>query len=77
MAKMWCKCGEILRDDTPDWSFFLLSRREFDVDKDSTLLFGQARLVIRCPACGRLWVFWDDRVAIEYALVDPHDDALS
>ena len=64
---MICRCETILRDDDPDGSLLLLSRREFDVDLDSTYLFGLAKLVQHCPMCGRLWVFWEDgMVAAEY-----------
>ena len=63
MAKMICRCETILRDDDPDGSLLLISRREFDVDSDSTYLFGLAKLVLHCPTCGRLWVFWEDGMA--------------
>lgn len=68
MAKMICQCETLLRDDDPDGSsLLLLSRREFDVDLDSTYLFGLAKLVLHCPTCGRLWVFWEDGMApVEY-----------
>ena len=69
MAKMICRCEMILRDDDPDCSLFLLSDREFDVDKDSAHLFGLAKLVLHCPACGRLWVFWEEgKAPAEYVL---------
>ncbi len=45
MAKMIYVCGTTLRDDDPDDSWLLLSRREFDVDLDSSHLLGLARMV--------------------------------
>jgi hypothetical protein len=58
MAKLECTCGTIIRDDHPH-NGLLLQRDEFDIDLDSSLLFGRARSVWRCWVCGRLWVFWD------------------
>jgi hypothetical protein len=67
MAKMACKCGTVLRDDDPDKSLLLLSRREFDVERTSETLFGRAIDVLQCGTCGRLWVFWDEAAeAVEY-----------
>lgn len=67
MAKMICACGTLLRDDDPDGSILLLSRREFDVDVDSSHLFGLAKMALHCSTCGRLWVFWEDGMrATEY-----------
>jgi hypothetical protein len=60
MAKMACACGTILRDDDPDASLFLLSSREFDVELSAVQLLGMARLVLRCPVCERLWIYWKD-----------------
>jgi hypothetical protein len=59
MAKMRCKCGTLLRDDSPDLDYLFMSRREFDVDLDATTLRGRARDIWRCWTCERLWVFWD------------------
>lgn len=58
MAKFRCVCGTQLRDDHPDNSFLLFSKRDYDVELDSVVLRGRAKLVSRCPTCGRLWVFW-------------------
>jgi hypothetical protein len=70
MAKKRCKCGSTLRDDDPDDGMLLLTRREFDVDMDSSLLFGQARELLRCSTCGRLWIFWIEGGApVEYVKV--------
>jgi hypothetical protein len=67
MAKLRCACGTVLRDDDPDTSMFLLTRREFDVEEDGSMLLGRATLAVRCPVCGRLWVFWGDRTeGVEY-----------
>ena len=58
MATMRCKCGTVLRDDDPSFSYLALSRREFDVEEESTGLLGRATEVWRCPVCDRLWIFW-------------------
>ncbi|MEU4239856.1 hypothetical protein [Actinoplanes sp. NPDC026619] len=59
MAKLSCVCGTLLRDDDPDNALRMLSNDEFDVDRDATYLFGRSKLVLHCPVCGRLWVFWE------------------
>ncbi len=60
MAKMRCKCGNLIRDDDPDYSLILLPYREFDsADADGTTLFGRGADARRCRTCNRLWVFWD------------------
>jgi len=61
MAKMRCKCGAQLRDDDTTDGLLLFSRRDYDVDVDSATLVGRAAQVWRCPACRRLWIFWDPR----------------
>lgn len=68
MAKMRCKCGNILRDDDPENSMVLLPYKEFDaVDVDGAALFGRGIDVWRCALCNRLWVFWDEAgQAVEY-----------
>lgn len=78
MAKTICACGTILRDDDPDDSLLLLSRREFNVDLDSSHLFGVARIVLHCPTCMRLWVFWEDGKGPTEYLTSPElpDNAL-
>ena len=44
MATMRCKCGTVLRDDSPDMNYLVLTRREFDVDAESLALRGRERL---------------------------------
>ena len=60
MAKMVCRCGNSLRDDNSDYSYFMLSWREFDVDVDPAVLMGRATQAWGCQQCGRLWVFWEN-----------------
>jgi len=57
VAKFRCKCKTVLRDDDPDTSLLILSRRDFDVDFDSIILFGRAIEMLKCPTCRRLWIF--------------------
>ncbi|MCF2533206.1 hypothetical protein [Yinghuangia soli] len=71
MAKIRCTCGEFIRDDDPQQSMLMLARADFEVNSDPVLLFGKATLALRCPVCGRIWVFWDDSpVATEYVPAD-------
>ncbi|MEU9887498.1 hypothetical protein [Sphaerisporangium sp. NPDC051011] len=60
MAKMRCKCGNIIRDDDPDYSMILLPYREFDADVDGAMLLGRGVDVRRCRICNRFWVFWEE-----------------
>ncbi|WP_158679240.1 hypothetical protein [Streptomyces sp. Tu 6176] len=61
MAKTACKCGNLIRDDDPDFSLILLPYREFDdVEADAGMLLGRGIDGLRCSVCGRLWVFWDE-----------------
>jgi hypothetical protein len=59
VAKLLCKCENVLRDDDPESGLLLFRRGEFDVDLDAVLLRGRGREVWWCSNCGRLWVFWD------------------
>jgi uncharacterized protein with PIN domain len=63
---MRCRCGNVLRDDDPENSFMAFAKIEYNVEIDSAELIGRAKDLWRCPACGRLWVFWDGFNATEY-----------
>lgn len=71
MAKMACRCGNLIRDDDPDFSLILLPYREFDdAEADSGMLLGRGTDARRCNVCGRLWVFWEEGGnAVEYVEV--------
>ncbi len=59
MAKIPCRCGNILRDDDPTFSGRLLRNRNCDVELDSVALVGRSYEVWGCPICDRLWIFWE------------------
>ncbi|MFE5401489.1 hypothetical protein ACFQ9Z_08765 [Streptomyces sp. NPDC056580] len=71
MAKMRCKCGNLIRDDDPENSLILLPYKEFDADDvDAGMLLGRGTDARRCSVCNRIWVFWDEgSAATEYVEV--------
>jgi len=67
MAKFDCKCGAIIRDDDPAYSFYFLKNQDFDVDLSGVELFGRSKLAVCCKTCGRLWFWGEDGIFVEYA----------
>ncbi len=59
MAKIPCRCGNILRDDNPTFSGRLFRNHDYDVSLDSAVLYGRSYEVWGCPICDRLWIFWE------------------
>lgn len=77
MAKLACKCGNVLRDDDPYFSYLLFRRHDYNVELDSAVLRGRAYEVWGCPVCGRLWIFWDHGIGVyatEYVRHRPSAD---
>jgi len=66
MPKLLCRCSEVLRyGDIPcpiEWR--VISDVEFDRfsgQVDAEDVYRATQTVLRCPRCGRLWVFWNDK----------------
>lgn len=66
MPKLLCKCSEVLRyGDIPcsiEWR--IISDDAFDKfsgQVDAEEIYRATQTVLRCPRCGRLWVFWDNK----------------
>lgn len=64
MPSILCRCGEKLGyGDIPNHIEWLaISDKEYDAysgEVDAEDLYRKMRSILRCPRCGRLWVFWD------------------
>lgn len=63
--KFSCRCGELIRisGDIPNpVEWHLVSDVGFDeLDEDATVdhVYFSSTLMFRCPACDRLWIYWD------------------
>ena len=64
MPKLRCDCGDVMRyGDIPcpnEWLF--ISDTEYDAFSgvvDAEELYRAMKSFLRCPNCGRLWVFWN------------------
>lgn len=64
MPKLLCKCGEALSyGDIPcriKWR--LIADTKFDSfsgQVDAEEVYAATEMFLRCPKCGRLWVFWE------------------
>jgi hypothetical protein len=74
MPKLLCKCGEVLilgNIPSPiEWR--IISDLKFDSfhgQVDVEEIYTATDTVLRCPKCGRLWVFWEGRdTPSEYVL---------
>ena len=72
MPKLLCKCGELLRyGEIPcpiEWRIISDSKfAQFVGNVDAEDVYMATQTVLRCPKCGRLWIFWDDGgTAYEY-----------
>lgn len=84
MYKLACRCGETLRYGTVpcpvEW--LMISDQRFDEVSISEMRMDTSDLseasnlmtrLLRCPSCGRLWVFWDGygQPAVEYVIAVP------
>lgn len=64
MPSIRCHCTQVLRfGDIPNpIEWLLISDVEFDRYSgavDAELLYRNMKHLLRCPKCGRLWVFWN------------------
>ena len=64
MPKLLCKCGEVLRfGEIPcpiEWRMISDSKFEqFEGTVNAEDVYLASQTALRCPRCGRLWVFWD------------------
>ena len=64
MPKLACKCGEVLSYGAIpcpiEWR--MLSDTKFDTfvgSVDAEAVYRASDTLLRCPRCGRLWVFWE------------------
>jgi hypothetical protein len=75
MPKLLCKCGEVLRyGEIPcplEWRIISDSKfEEFRGTVNAEEIYMATRTALRCPRCGRLWVFWNEGDApVEYVPV--------
>jgi len=65
MGKFNCKCGNILSTsgEIPNpIEWLLISDKDYDSfsDKiDAEDLYLKMKTILKCPNCGRLWIFWN------------------
>jgi hypothetical protein len=64
MPSIQCHCGERLGyGEIPNpIEWLAISDAEYDAYSgmiDSEALYNAMRSFLKCPRCGRLWVFWD------------------
>jgi len=78
MPKILCECGEVvpLHEIPCQYQWNLISDEEFERFHgmvDASEIYSAMRIVIKCPRCSRLWVYWDgfDKMPDEYVLVPP------
>ena len=64
MPSINCKCGKKLGygeiPNSIEW--LMISDEAYDKysgEIDSELLYKEMKSFLKCPNCGRLWVFWD------------------
>jgi hypothetical protein len=64
MPKLLCRCDEVLRfGEIPcpiEWR--VISDVDFDRfsgQVDAENIYRATQMMLKCPRCGRLWVFWD------------------
>lgn len=81
MQKLTCRCGEVLRYGMIpcpiEW--LMISDQRFDeitvsdVRLDTSEMSNAMARLLRCPSCGRLWVFWSgyDDEPVEYVVAAP------
>ena len=64
MSKFRCECDTVLRFGTipnPD-EYLLISDVQYDGFSglvDAEKLYIQMKSMLKCPTCGRLWIYWD------------------
>jgi hypothetical protein len=72
MPKLLCKCSEVLHyGDIPcaiEWRVISdVAFDEFSGEVSAEAVYQVTRTMLRCPRCGRLWMFWDrDERPTEY-----------
>jgi hypothetical protein len=64
MPKLLCRCSEILRyGEIPcpiEWRMISDSKLDqFQGQVDAEAIYMATQTALRCPRCGRLWVFWE------------------
>ena len=64
MPKLLCRCGEVLSFGAVpcpiEWRVISDTKFEqFSGLVDAELLYRATDVMLRCPVCGRLWVFWN------------------
>jgi hypothetical protein len=72
MPKLLCKCNQVLSfgpiPSPIEWR--ILSDERFDSFSgwvDAEDIYQATNMMLRCPNCGRLWVFWDEAAnPVEY-----------
>ena len=74
MPSIKCRCSEVLRfGDIPNpIEWLLISDVDFDGfagQVDAELLYRSMKHLLRCPRCGRLWIFWNGFAAQPEAYV--------
>ncbi|RYF76440.1 MAG: hypothetical protein EOO39_05570 [Cytophagaceae bacterium] len=64
MSKFRCECDTVLRFGTIPNSdeYLLISDVHYDGFSglvDAEELYMQMKSMLKCPTCGRLWIYWD------------------
>lgn len=64
MPKIICKCGDVLSYSEIPCSIEYKFISDINYDKyegmiDSESLYIQMKSFMKCPQCGRLWIFWN------------------
>ena len=64
MPSILCRCGEKLGyGEIPNpIEWLAISDKEYDAfacDINAEELYRNMRSFLKCPSCGRLWMFWD------------------
>ena len=64
MPAIACKCGNRLNfgqiPNPIEWLIIADERFDgFSGDVDAEELYNEFRNLLKCPQCGRLWVYWD------------------
>lgn len=73
MPKLECKCGDLLDyGNIPcEMEYLFISDVNFDKFNETIehqVLYREMNSFLKCPRCGRLWIFWDgfQSIATEY-----------
>lgn len=65
MPKIKCSCNEVIQyGEIPSpYEWLLISDVEFDKYSgliDAEEVYRDMKRLLKCPNCGRLWIFWND-----------------